>query len=110
MLLLLIIKVIDTAYHILDLNARCSDKQDLDTPYSPHIPNREIIDMAPCNSHGKSLVEFLVDYDLCMLNGRFAPSSNKFTCVSTKGASVVDYVIIPIRDLHRITKFSIHYI
>ena len=79
-----------------DFNARCSDKPDIqmldccDTA----IPLRLSIDHSPVNSHGSTILEFLRDCDLCMLNGRFGEVSNKYSCVSTKGASVVDYVFV----------------
>ena len=70
-----------------DFNARCSDT---DAPLCPtNLPVRSYTDNAPSNSYGTSLIEFMIECDICMLNGRFGDNSNTFTCVSTKGASVV---------------------
>ncbi len=50
----------------------------------------------------------MIECDMCMLNGRFGDNSNKFTCVSTKGASVVDYALVPARNFDSFTNFSIY--
>ena len=93
-----------------DFNARCSNKSDTDTSLCPtNLPVRSYTDNAPSNSYGTSLTEFMIECDLCMLNGRFGDNSNRFKCVSTKGASVVDYTLVPTRNFHSFTDFSIHY-
>lgn len=42
------------------------------------------------NHHGDVFVNFLSDVNLRMLNGLF--QDNEFTCISTSGKSVVDYI------------------
>ena len=65
--------------------------------YSPDIdvdiPKRVNIDVVD-NNHGKSLIEFLNDNKMCVLNGRFDQSRDNFTYVAN-GSSVVDYIICP---------------
>ena len=95
-----------------DFNARCSDKPD--TQMLDHcvtvIPPRLSIDHSPVNSHGRTILEFLIDCDLCMLNGRFGENSNKYTRVSTKGASVVDYVFVSTKHFKMFENFNIDYV
>lgn len=40
-----------------------------------------------------------------MLNGRF--QDNEFTCISTSGKSVVDYICVPYEEMEFITDFKI---
>ena len=61
----------------------------------------------PLMSHGRTILEFMIDCDLCMLNGRFGENSNKYTCVSTKGASVVDYVFVPTKHFKMFDTFNV---
>ena len=56
------------------------------------IPPRNILDHNS-NGHGTLFGDFLLRSNMCVLNGR--SDNDDFTCVSTKGASVVDYCIIP---------------
>ena len=46
---------------------------------------------------------------MCVLNGRLG-DNGQFTCISTKGKSVVDYAFIPHEQLHFWTDFNIHLI
>ena len=52
------------------------------------------------NEHGRSLLEFLIENSLCVLNGRFGLDLNKYTFTSTKGSAVVDYVIARQAGVH----------
>ena len=47
------------------------------------------------NSHGDSLIDFLKDTQMCIVNGRISSKSNNFTCINSRGKSVVDYIILP---------------
>ena len=47
------------------------------------------------NSHDSSLIEFLNERKLCVLNGRINPEDDTFTFISSRGKSVVDYFILP---------------
>jgi hypothetical protein len=69
---------------------------------------REVID-ATENHYGNLLVNFLVDNNVCMLNGRVGNNDN-FTCVSKKGRSVVDYVLIPHGNLPSVSDFKVNMI
>ena len=69
-----------------------------------------LIKHSPVNSHGRTILEFMIDCDLCMLNGRFGENSNKYTCVSTKGASVVDYVFVLTKHFKMFDTFNIDYV
>ena len=59
------------------------------------------------NQHGVALVEFLLESKMCILNGRINPQNDDFTCVSTKGRSVVDYVIVPQSFLKKYIDFRV---
>lgn len=76
-----------------DMNARISDKPDY-IPEVDDMSKRQNIDQSN-NSHGDLLIEFLKDTKMCILNGRLTPHMDNFTCVSSKGRSVVDYLCIP---------------
>ena len=69
------------------------------------LPNHCIIDEYS-NNLGDQLIEFLVDCNLCMLNGRIGIQD--FTNISCKGKSVVDYVIIPHEQLNNVIDFKVH--
>lgn len=51
------------------------------------------------NGHGELFIEFMINANLCMLNGRCECSCNNFTSVSSKRCSVVDYCITSHFDL-----------
>ena len=109
-MLVLKMQVYDTFMICGDFNARCSNKPDIDRIlYTTDIPSRHSVDCVPSNVYGTSLIDFMIECDLCMLNGRFGENSNKFTCISARGASVVDYTLVPIRNFHSFTDFSVHY-
>ena len=55
------------------------------------IPDRNVIDDIR-NTQGEEFVEFLQEMNMCVLNGRFV--DDNFTCISTKGRSVVDYICV----------------
>ena len=45
--------------------------------------------------HNEPLLEFLKDTRFSVVNGRVTPQVDNFTCVSTRGKSIVDYFIVP---------------
>ena len=60
------------------------------------------------NSNGDLLIDFLVDFGICMVNVRIG--ENKFAHVSHRGNSVVDhYVLTPYEQLIRIKDLRITY-
>ena len=95
-----------------DLNARCSDR--LDTQMLDHcgnvIPPRLSVDHSPVNSDNFRVSGRLTICGLCMLSSTFGENSNKYTCVSTKGASVVDYVFVPTEHFKMFENFNINYV
>lgn len=80
-----------------DLNSRCGDSQDYIEGVDI-VAERNVVDFTS-NSYGELLIQFLISANCCMLNGRNY-CKNDFTCVSTKGLSVVDYLIVPHENLH----------
>ena len=80
-----------------DLNARCGDQAD-HIEGVDSIPGRKVMDLIE-NEHGDLLVDFLINNNMCMLNGRKG-NGGEFTCVSTKGKSMVDYVCVAHEQLH----------
>ena len=56
------------------------------------LPPRTVLDHT-CNGYGSLFADFLVRSNLCVFNGR--SGLDDFTCVSPRGASVVDYCVIP---------------
>ena len=59
------------------------------------LPSRKVID-DKLSGHGESLLEFLNDGKVCILNGRFDCTYDNYTCISHKGNSVVDYIMTPL--------------
>ena len=91
-----------------DVNGRIGSKQDYD-PNIDEIPPRNGIDTdEKCNKFGKYLLEFLNDSKLCVLNGRGNPAQDDFTSISNKGRAVVDYIIVPHRQLNKFARFAVH--
>ena len=57
------------------------------------------------NSHGDSLIEFLLSSSMCTVNGRSA--KDNYTCITPNGASVVDYCLVPYEKLSIIQDFTV---
>ncbi|VDH94851.1 Hypothetical predicted protein [Mytilus galloprovincialis] len=53
------------------------------------------------------LCGFLVDSNFCVLNGRIG-NENNYTCVSKKGKSVVDYVVVPHESIPSVSDFKVN--
>lgn len=70
-----------------DFNSRCGDLDDFIAGVDD-VPRRNVVDFKT-NLYGEILIDFLIDTNLCILNGRNC-LSNDFTSVSVKGLSVVD--------------------
>ena len=82
-----------------DFNARIADKIDYVVDVDEDcISTRTSIDDVS-NKHGESLIEFCIDSKCIILNGRITPEHDNFTFVSTRGRSVVDYILTPQSDL-----------
>ena len=83
----------DSIFICGDLNARIGDKLDHISEIDD-IPPRKNIDHT-VNQHGNSLLDFVKDTKFCLLNGRLCPENDNFTFLSTRGRSVVDYIMTP---------------
>ena len=59
------------------------------------------------NQVGKELLSTLDALDMCMLNGRFSPSCDSYTSVSTNGMSVVDYILVPTKSFNSFKNFRV---
>lgn len=94
----------DALFVLGDLNARVGDLDDTINDLD-NIPPRKPIDSVK-NNHGSVLIEFLTEAKLCMLNGRTNGTDN-YTCVSTKGVSVVDYILVPHENYTSCTQFNV---
>ena len=87
-----------------DFNARCGDIQDFIEGVD-NVQKRHVIDDVS-NRNGDLPIEFLVDCNMCMLNGR--TGSHDFTNISSKGKSVVDYVLTPYEQICDVVDFRVH--
>ena len=76
-----------------DFNARIGNKDSVQHNQFPCIPKRHCVDLISRNS--EPFNDFLNDCNLCVLNGRFRQECDNYTCISWKGQSMVDYVMVP---------------
>ena len=85
----------DALFILGDLNARVGDLTDYDNAVDSLPMRCKNIDNK-IKSHGRSLIEFLLDSKCCMANGRISSdTSNRYTFQSVRGLSLVDYVLVP---------------
>ena len=87
-----------------DFNARISNFDNF-IAWVDFIPDRHIVDFNS-NKHGDDLVEFLINFNCCVLNGRNY-TSNDFTFIGPQEASVVDYCIVPHEKLNLFDSFEV---
>ena len=83
-----------------DFNARCGGLRDLDD----ENVDRCSVDMVN-NDQGEMLVECMKSTGLCFVNGR--QGADEFTCISSKGRSVVDYCLVPCEELSNTKNFMV---
>lgn len=95
---------IGSLYVCGDFNSRCGELDDFIVGVD-HLPERDIIDFTT-NRYGELFIDFLVNTNMCMLNGR-SKEGNDFTSISTNGASVVDYCFTSHGNLCNIKDFSV---
>ncbi|CAC5421808.1 unnamed protein product [Mytilus coruscus] len=86
-----------------DFNSRCSEISDFIEGVDDITP-REVIDYNS-NANRDSLIDILVDCNLCMLNGR--KGKQDFTCISKRGKLVVDFIITTHENIHMCTDFDV---
>jgi hypothetical protein len=96
----------DQIYFCGDFNGRLGNMKDVVVDIDTNIPTRNVIDPV-ITGHGETLVECLLDSRLCVLNGRFEPKYDNFTCISTKGKCVVDYIITPHDVFPKLQSFEV---
>jgi len=88
-----------------DFNARIGNLRDSIVEIDC-IPHRNVIDLVK-SGHCVSLIEFIKDAQLCILNGRITPDNDDFTCVSTRGKSVVDYFLTTHDNINNCTRCEV---
>ena len=86
-----------------DFNARLGSESDFIEGVDVVKPMM-VIDTTT-NSYCDILLDFLIDCNLCMLNGRLG--THDFTHISTRGKSVVDYVFVPHEQFASFIEFSV---
>ena len=72
-----------------------------------NLPDRVVIDDTP-NNHGQPFIDFMLENKLAVVNGRICPLNDNWTCVSTKGKSVVDYFVIAQENIENVVDFKVH--
>lgn len=88
-----------------DFNARIGNMDDFIIDVD-ELTARESIDNVK-NKHGEALIEFLKDMKMCIINGRLNSDNDNFTCISTKGKSVVDYFLTLHSNLKHCQSFQV---
>ncbi len=83
----------DYIYLCGDYNGRIGNMTDV-VHAIDFLPERKPLDPI-VHGHGESLIELMQDAKLCVLNGCLNPENDNYTCISTCGSSVVDYIITP---------------
>ena len=89
-----------------DFNARVGNKTDFILDVDESLPLRANIDDT-VNRHGDSLMEFCIDSKYIIVNGRITPEKDNYTFVSSRGRSVVDYILTPQSDIHFFTESKV---
>jgi hypothetical protein len=87
-----------------DFNSRTGNLSDFIEGVD-EVPERTIVD-ATNNEYGSVMIDFLINTNYCMLNGRNC-INNDFTCVRTQGMSVVDYCLVNHNDLDLFKGFQV---
>ena len=86
-----------------DFNSRCGDLDDFIRGVDC-IPDRDIL-YFNLNKYGEMLIDFLINTNMCFLNGR--GKNNDFTSVSTNGRAVVDNCFASHSNLNSFSNFSV---
>ena len=85
-----------------DFNARCGNEPDYIDGVD-EIIERAIVDYKK-NHYGDLLIDFLINCNCVMVNGRCA-GNNDYTSMSVNGTAVVDYTIVSHDYLHNCAVF-----
>ena len=83
-----------------DFNARCG-RLDVECE---GLPRRKVIDGVK-NNQGEEFVDFLRNVNMGVVNGR--KGKDAFTCVSSKGCSIVDYCVVGAEHFDLIDNFRV---
>ena len=89
-----------------DLNTRIVGLHDF-IPDVDNISNRVNIDDTK-SGHYEEMIDFLLDSKFCVVNGRVTKEYDNYTCVSSRGSSVVDYMLVPHSTLEKCDSFKVH--
>lgn len=95
----------DALFLMGDINARIGSKQDFIQEVD-QVKNRIVLDKT-VNKHGEVFHEFLLDAKMCLVNSRVTPDFDNYTCVSSKGRSVVDYIAVPMNNIENCIKCEV---
>ena len=93
-----------TAFICGDFNSRCGSNEDFIEGIDK-IQEMEVINFTS-NMYGDLLLDFLINSNMCMKNGRKC-INNDFTSVSIKGLAVVDYCFVSHDVLHMFNKLIV---
>ena len=85
-------------------NSRCGDIVDFIEGIDD-LDFRDVIDFN-VNKYGHLLIDFLLNNNMCILNGRKSVF-NDFTCITSAGRSVVDYCLVSHDDLNTFSDFKV---
>ena len=88
-----------------DLNSRIGALDDCIDSIDD-LPDRTCIDTV-INQHGRSLIDFLHESRLCILNGRLNKENDGYTCRNARGTSVVDYFLIDHDNFSKCKNFKV---
>ena len=87
------------------MNARVADKADFIADVDS-LPPRTVIDTT-ASGHGEALIDFCLDTKMSIINGRISPINNNYTCISSKGMSMVDYFLCKYDSLCNVQEFKV---
>lgn len=87
-----------------DFNSRCGDMLDYIEGVDD-IAHRNVQDYN-VNKYGHLLIEFLLNSNMCILNGRNYVC-NDYTCITSLGYSVVDYCLVNHDELVLYSDFKV---
>ena len=96
----------DQIYICGDFNGRIGELDD-SIQGLDNLPKRHCLDKT-VQGHGEALIGFMNDVKLCTLNGRVNPENDNYTCISSKGLSVVDYIMTPHDVLDKCVYFKVY--
>jgi hypothetical protein len=81
-----------------DFNSRIGTLSDVIEGIDNLLP-RKPFDLTK-NTSGETFIDFVKDIKFCIVNGRVSPENDNFTFISSRGTSVVDYIITPIECIN----------